>query len=424
MSCFISYKDNDDDSPKSQKREQYIASNITNNSEEEENIDDDQSLSCSENIIENCINLMSDGESPFNILQIQYKESTPIFNVLFLETFLRYFDSQLQKDLELTYFIINGPVENATRLIMLDFFNILYTDLPNSFEIVHHLLSKTTSKGKIKFAETGGIYILCYFISNPENVLIIMQILSLISDQEIDYFNEILPPNAFFPINCNFDTTLIFNFKNIIKQLLTIDDLEILELLIQSLKNIFHKSDKAIRKLGNLIFKELFIKKQFLFEEATQLIPDLIEIFNMLCDQFDFEIFKLDLIAIFYSLLETNDYKKKVALIPSFLSLIDSIIVTMLPAVLESNTLNILEDMAFTENNNSFLPDIIETISDIASQIIMFKDECEYEEYLSECRGILDYLCDHEDSNISLLAKASILTIEDLNSNLDEDIQE
>lgn len=423
MNCDLSYKENEDDSMKTQKIDQYLINNVDGDYEEDLFDDNDQSLICSESISKQCIELMENGESPFEVLKSQYDENTPIFNAIFIKAFLNYFDST-NKDLELTYFIVNGPIENSTRLIMNDFFNILYTDLPDNLKIIHHLLSKASSKGKIKFVETGGIYILCYFISNPDNALIISQIFLLISDQEVDFFDEVLPPNAISEIKCNFDTTLIYKFKDFIKYLLESEDLEILENLIQSLKNMFCNSDDAIQKLGNLVFQELFIKRQFLFDENQKFIPELIEMFNILSDQFDFEIFKIDLIQIFYTLLETSEYKIKVSLMPPFLSLIDSILIDKLPEILKANTLHIFEDMAYIENNISFLPNIIETVSDIASQIVMLKNKSKYEEYLSECRGILDFLSEHEDSDISQLAQSATLAIGDIVSNLDLEDQE
>ena len=424
MSCYIPYKKNAGAYQIVQKREQYFANNTTRNSEEEESIDDnDQTLSCSEDIAEGCIQLMENGNSPFKNLQIYYGEYTPIFNNSFLDAFIQYFSFSLEPDLDLTYYIINGPVENATNLIILDFFNILYANLPINFDIIHHLLSQTAPQGKIKFIETRGIYILCYFISDPENAIIISQIFSIISDQDIDFFAEILPPNAFYPINCNFDTTIIFKFKDFIKGLFEYDDFEIISLLIHSLKRIFHKSDKTIQKLGNLVFKQLFIKKQFLFDGENQvMIPDLIELFNLLSDQFDFEVFKPDLIDFFYSLIESYDFNQKLSIIPSFLSLIDNILLDMLPPILEANTLQIIKDMVFIENNSSILPNIIETVSDIASQIILCKDE--YDAYLIECHEILDIICDHDDTNISNLAKSAISLIDDVNSNFNIDDEE
>ena len=132
--------------------------------------------------------------------------------------------------------------------------------MPYNFEIIHHLLSQTTTIGKIKFVETGGIYVLCYFALDPQFTLIITQILYILSSQEIDFFEEILPPNAFYPINCNFDTTSIFNFKDLIKHLFSTEDFEILNLLTESLLNMFRISEKAVQKLGNVVFKEVFIK--------------------------------------------------------------------------------------------------------------------------------------------------------------------
>ncbi|KAK8898576.1 hypothetical protein M9Y10_000868 [Tritrichomonas musculus] len=417
---FFTYKFEEGCTQDTQKREQNIADD---NSEEEDYNDHDENVFvCKEDFINNCIKLMENGSSPFDILKSHYGENAPIFNILFLQKFIQFFNLSQTKDMLLTYFIINGPVENATRLLKYNFLNILFTDLPANFIIIHHLLSKTTSQGKNKFIETGGIYVLCNFVSNPQYTLIISQIFYILSDIEFDYFNDILPPNAFYPINCNFETTSIFTFKDLIKQLFLAEDLQILSLLIQSFKNIFHRSEKAIQKLGNLLFKQLFIKRQLFLNRETQfLIPDLIELFNILCDHFDnFDLFRIDMINYFYTLMVTYDFQHKISLSSSFLSLINDIPTHMLPSILAANTLQILEDLIFLDNSFSFISNIIETVSDIATKIIMYNDEysCSLDKYLSQCKGIIGFLCDNDDPKISELAESTNLAIDKIAFNV------
>ncbi|OHT01108.1 hypothetical protein TRFO_01696 [Tritrichomonas foetus] len=401
--------------------------NINDSDSNEEDVENnDQSRICSEELSQECISIMERMESPVNTLYMNFGNETPIFSESFLQKFINYFQKSIILDLKLFQFIVNGPIENSTRLCLLGYLKCLYSFAPQTLPLIAELLEHASYKGRQVFVETGGIYILCYFVSQENLTFLISNILYRISKQEFDYFDDILPPNAFFPINCPFDTEQIFEFENFITRLISVQDSHILFFLFKSLINIFHRSEKAIAKLGSIVLDNIHTIFLLLTENNNyDMQRCLIEIISILSDNFDIDAFKIDLIQSYFHLITNGDYKIKTTIIPSFLSIIYNLPLKMVPDLINANIIHIFEELAYLENNK-YIPDLIDSITDIASKVVMIKYEHQFNlnESLDLCFDILQNICGSENEKHAELAEDAIMMLQNIcssNKNDDDD---
>lgn len=387
---------------------------ISDNSPQEIQTDDPVAI-CENVLIDQSITLFDNNISPLDTLFAKYGETTPIFNIQFFQSFIRYFNET--NDTKLLFYLINGPPENSTRLIQLQFFDFLYSNLPSNFPIIHHIISQTTNSGKEIFIHTGGLYVLFYFITEPNSSQLILAIFEMISNLELDLCEDILPPNAFSPIQCNFDTTQILKFDSFLNIIISFEDSVPLSHVISSLLNVFRSSEKVVERFGMIIFDSSFIFNMLnVFDDNYLIIHKLIELFNILCDHFDMDIFRIDLVHYFFELFKICEYNLKISLIPSFLQTIETTNTTICCQLLSRETIDILDDFLHLEGK-THVHAILDIIDEFSAQIVLLSDQemdLNGNDSLPQLKTMLDGLVDDNDQSISQKATSVIELIESL----------
>ena len=380
---------------------------------------DDESICCSNELSKKYCEMMKSFESPLNEIIDSYKDIIPIFSIDFLHEFINFYaNSNLNLD-EFLFYIINGPIENVTRLSSFGIFQVLYCDLPKKLDILYEILKKLTPFYKRNFYETGGIYIICYFAFNPSFVHIACEMLLSISDQDIDLFNDILPPNAFDNVRCNFDTTIIFEIKDVTQHLFSTNDFNILICLTKSLINIFHSSEKAIYKLGNVVVENFDKYLNYLnncdLDDPIK-VQDIVELYQILYDYFDIEFIYDEFINLFSALIISGNYQIKLKLIPSFLDIISNSSLDFILNLCESSHKNISNNNSLLSLFEEFLSlgetsiciKILEIISDFVSKIVLLSNTTLHEEFIFKCNSLLGQLATNENNEILELAENTI----------------